>query len=198
MFNQLYFSRTSLNRVVLSALTAILILLLPACVFASQAVHGKVIHVDDGDTVILMLPDFTKINVRLSSIDAPESSHTNKETGRVGQPYSANSTQNLKTLVNGKDVDATCFDTDRYGRSVCEIFVGRVSANQEQVRNGFAWANTSNNGRYLRDKSLVAMEAQARSAKAGLWAEKAPIEPWAWRSECWKGGTCPNALRAGM
>ena len=35
----------------------------------------KVIHVDDGDTLVVLTPDRQKLKVRLANIDAPESSH---------------------------------------------------------------------------------------------------------------------------
>lgn len=151
---------------------------------------GKVVSVDDGDTVVLLIDGRTQLKVRLSSIDAPESSHTNKQSGRVGQPYSVNSSQYLASLVKGKNVDAHCFEVDRRGRDVCELFVDSQSVNQAMVKQGWAWANAAAGGRYLRDKSLPALEAKARSSHAGLWAGANPVAPWDWRDACWKQGQC--------
>jgi endonuclease YncB( thermonuclease family) len=153
-------------------------------------VSGKAVYVDDGDTLVLLVDGKDQMKVRLSSIDAPESSHTNKQTGRVGQPYSDNSGKYLAGLVKGKAVDAHCFEEDRYKRNVCELFVDGKSVNKELVKQGWAWANLSANGRYLRDKSLPELEASARQSKAGLWAGANPVAPWEWRDLCWKQGKC--------
>lgn len=175
----------------LKSLAIALTCLAAASAFSKQfELAAKIVHVDDGDTVIALTADKTQMKVRLANIDAPESSHTNKEKGRIGQPYNNNSTKFLAGMVKGKDVDLRCFDEDRYGRSVCEIFVGGKSANQAMVRQGWAWANVSNRGRYLRDKSLIDTERQARSEAIGLWAAANPVAPWEWRDRCWKQNDC--------
>lgn len=151
---------------------------------------GRVVHVDDGDTVVLLVNGSEQMKVRLASIDAPESSHTNKQTGRIGQPFNANSTRYLSQMVKGRDVEAKCPDKDRYGRIVCEIFVDGRSANAAMVSSGMAWANTAANGRYLRDRSLLDAQEKAKQARLGLWADENPIPPWEWRHECWERGNC--------
>lgn len=151
---------------------------------------GKVVYVDDGDTVVLLIDHRTQIKVRLSSIDAPESSHTKKEKGRIGQPYSDNSGKFLASLVKGKTVEAHCFESDKYGRDVCELFADGQSVNREMVKQGWAWANVAGRGRYLRDKTLPGLEAAARNSRAGLWAGLHPVAPWEWRDLCWKQGQC--------
>jgi len=153
-------------------------------------VTGRVVYVDDGDTLVLLVNEQTQMKVRLSSIDAPESSHTNKQTGRVGQPYSDNSTRYLASMVKGKGVNAHCFESDRYDRNVCELFVNGYSVNREMVKHGWAWANVSAQGRYLRDKSLLASQSDAQSRRLGLWGGNRPVEPWMWRDVCWKQGQC--------
>lgn len=155
-----------------------------------DTVVGKIVYVADGDTLVLLTTEYVQRKIRLSSIDAPESSHTNKDQGRVGQPFATKSGLFLASLVKGKDVAAHCFEADRYGRDVCEIFLNGHSVNQDMVRLGWAWANMSAQGRYLRDKDLPALESQARSKRVGLWAESAPVEPWVWRDACWKQGRC--------
>uniref|UniRef100_UPI004055766A hypothetical protein n=1 Tax=Orrella sp. TaxID=1921583 RepID=UPI004055766A len=55
---------------------------------------------------------------------------------------------------------------------------------------GMAWANQQAGGKYLRDKSLLLLQAQAKAAKRGIWAEPNPTPPWVWRYECWRNGKC--------
>lgn len=152
--------------------------------------RGKVVYVDDGDTVVLLVDHKTQIKVRLSSIDAPESSHTKKEKGRIGQPYFDHSGKYLASLVKGKSVEAHCFESDNYGREVCELFANGQSVNRDMVKQGWAWANLAAHGRYLRDKTLPGLEAAARSSRTGLWAGRQPVPPWEWRELCWKQGRC--------
>jgi endonuclease YncB( thermonuclease family) len=172
-------------------LTAMLAMLFSVSALAKPfAVTGKVVYVDDGDTVVLLAYDQMQIKVRLSSIDAPESSHTNKQTGRIGQPYSQNSSNFLSSMVKGKEVNARCFEQDRYGRNVCELFINGKSVNQEMVKQGWAWANVDAKGRYLRDKTLPSLEKSARASRSGLWAAGSPVAPWQWRDICWRQGLC--------
>lgn len=153
-------------------------------------VSGKVVYVDDGDTVVLLSDENSKRRIRLANIDAPEVSHTKKEVGRIGQPFSANSSKFLGDMVKGKTVQSHCFEVDRYGRDVCEIFLNGVSVNRELVTHGWAWANVSANGRYLHDHGLVALESSARHARLGLWVDSNPVAPWQWRNDCWKKNVC--------
>lgn len=154
---------------------------------------GKVIYVADGDTIMLMLDDYSKVSIRMSDIDAPESGHGEK---RPGQPYSRVSTQNLSALARGKQAAATCYEIDNptYKRPVCTVFVNGVNLNAEQVRQGLAWANRAN-PRYLRDQQILVLEQQARAAGRGIWSKDSvqPMEPWIWRDLCWKKSACIGA-----
>ena len=183
---------THIAKFPVALLVAVALSLATGATFAGSAARlaGKVVYVDDGDTVIVLVDGNTQEKIRLSSIDAPESSHTNKEKGRIGQPYSNNSGQYLASLIKGKNVELSCFELDRYGRNVCEIFIDGKSVNKEMVKQGWAWANVSAGGRYLRDKSLPGLEAQARANHSGLWAGSNPVAPWEWRDACWKQGRC--------
>lgn len=150
--------------------------------------HGKVIYVDDGDTLILLTEGHTKINVRLTDIDAPESAHGK---GRPGQPFSQRSKDSLSQLAHGKQVDAECYDTDRYQRQVCRVFADGLDVNLEQVKRGMAWANRADK-RYVRDAHVYGLEDEARASRRGLWGSKSqqPIAPWEWRKACWQKGAC--------
>ena len=54
--------------------TALLLCLQAAHAAQSWPMTGKVIHVEDGDTLTLLQSDYSKVSVRLSDIDAPETS----------------------------------------------------------------------------------------------------------------------------
>lgn len=133
--------------------------------FTSAHAH-KVIGISDGDT-LTMLVDAKPLKIRLANIDAPESS----------QPFGQRSKQHLAALCYGKDATYQAHDIDRYGRTVAIVVCDRVEANRAQVEQGLAWVFE----RYNRDPALPKMQAQARDARRGLWADTAPIPPWEWR-----------------
>jgi endonuclease YncB( thermonuclease family) len=123
-----------------------------------------VVSVHDGDT--LKLDDGRTI--RLSGIDAPE----------IAQPYGVESRDLLRKLTRKKQIRIETHGTDRYGRMIGEIFVGKKSINRSMVKRGAAW--------WFRkyapaDKTLSCLEAEARRRKRGQWKLPEIIPPWAWR-----------------
>lgn len=153
-------------------------------------ISGKVISVSDGDTLMLLLKDSSKVSIRLSDIDAPERSHGEK---RPGQPYSRVSTQSLKALAQGEFAKATCYEIDnpKFKRPVCTVFVNGINVNAEQVLQGMAWANRAS-PRYVRDPQIYVLEQRARINSRGIWGKTGSnvIEPWIWRDRCWRQNVC--------
>lgn len=137
----------------------------------------------DGDTVILR---GWRERVRLANIDAPEMAHGHRQPG---QPFSVQSTKWLTRKVQGKPVAVRCVDEDHYGRQICNLYLQGEHVNRELVRAGLAWANTAS-ARYLRDKSILAVQREAQEQRHGLWVDGQPVAPWKWRKECWRGGVC--------
>lgn len=142
-----------------------ILLLVAGDVFACS---GRVVGVTDGDT-IRVLCDRTEVKVRLAEIDAPER----------GQPFGTQSKAALSDLVFGRQVRLDVTDTDRYGRSIARVWVGRTDANREMVRLGYAWAYR----KYLTDTTLLDDEAAAQRARSGLWADANPSPPWEFRAQ---------------
>lgn len=168
----------------------IALLLCSQAALAAQSwpMEGKVIHVEDGDTLTILQSDFSKASVRLSDIDAPETSHGRT---RPGQPYSQASKQSLAALARGQQAMATCYERDRWERPVCTVFINGQDVNAEQLRRGMAWVNRVNRT-YVRNPQSVAIEAQAQAAGIGLWSANGPrpVQPWVWRRDCWKNQAC--------
>jgi len=147
---------------------------------------GHVIRVSDGDTLTVHTAEGTRITVRLSGIDAPETGHG---TARPGQPFGPQSRQSLHDFAYGQQVELECFETDRYQRSVCRVWVNGLDINAEQVQRGMAWVYRVNRS-YVHDSRLYALEDRARAASAGLWRASHPVAPWDWRKECWQHQRC--------
>jgi len=147
---------------------------------------GRVVHVDDGDTVVVKSKEHGEIKVRLSSIDAPETSHG---ATRPGQPFGPRSKAGLREMVHNKTVTVSCYEIDRYQRHICKLTADGVDVNAEMVRRGLAWVYRSN-PRYVRDKGLYQVEEAAKAARRGLWAQEHATAPWEWRTDCWRERRC--------
>lgn len=152
----------------------------------SSIVQTEVLRVLDGDTIAVKA--FAN-NVRIASIDAPETGSKN----RPAQPFSQASKSTLQRLLGAppRNVELRCYEEDRYGRHICDVFVQKMNVGQEMVAMGMAWANTSSSGRYLRSPQYLMLQHQAQREKKGLWSEaNKPVEPWVWRKRCWQQSDC--------
>lgn len=150
----------------------------------AETLHGVVIAVIDGDTV-LFKPDHNHpssrafLKIRLADIDAPEK----------GQPRGAAATRALATRVLHQHVAIATVATDIYGRTVAHIRVGEREIGTEMVQGGFAWAVA----RSRHVPQLAEAQRQARRASRGLWADNAPLPPWVWRKTHPATGIRPRA-----
>ncbi|HEY1603523.1 MAG TPA: thermonuclease family protein, partial [Pirellulales bacterium] len=147
-------------------LIALLILLLPVPAVAEEFT-GKVVAITDGDT-IKVLRDREEIKIRLEGIDCPESH----------QAFGNKAKQATSDLAFGEIVTVQAKGKDRYGRVLADIILpDGKNLSRELVRSGFAWWYR----KYSKDETLGKLEAEARDAKRGLWADPNPIPPWDWR-----------------
>lgn len=130
---------------------------------------GKVVAIADGDTLTLLTSDRQQVKVRLAEIDTPERA----------QPYGTRARQALSDLAFGKQAKVESAEKDRYGRVVGRVHIDGVDVNRALIHQGAAWVYRQ----YNRDKSLLAVEADARTAKRGLWSlpEAERVAPWDWR-----------------
>jgi endonuclease YncB( thermonuclease family) len=146
------------------------VLLAACCLLASvtpaPAWTGIVVHVTDGDTVLVSMGGCT-VTVRLAEIDAPED----------GQPGGGEAREALSRMVAGRSVSVEERDVDRYGRVVARLAVEGLDASEEMLRQGHAWHFT----RYSDDARLAELEKDARVARLGIWGAPDPIAPWDYR-----------------
>jgi len=129
---------------------------------------GSVTRVKDGDTIVVAL-ESGPINVRLSSIDAPEKD----------QPWGVEATTALRSQVQAREVALEVVEQDQYDRLVAVVYVSDENLNAWMVREGNAWAYRA----YLEDPEYCSLEDEARASRLGLWAMP-PDEwraPWEWR-----------------
>jgi micrococcal nuclease len=145
-----------------------LLLLFFTFYFITNSQTYKVIGVKDGDTVSILM-EGKEQTVRLAHIDCPEKK----------QPYGTKAKQVVSDLCFGQYVKLIGDGKmDRYKRLIAEIVLPNgININQKLVKNGLAWHFK----KYSKDSKYAQLETEARTKKAGLWKEKDPIAPWAWR-----------------
>lgn len=172
-------------------------------------VDGRVLAIEDGDTLTLRGAGGGDLRIRLADIDAPEAAHAHnpyardgERSGRhecpgapraaPGQPGGAAATRALNTLAPvGAAARAECYETDAYGRLVCHVFVGTRNVNLELLREGLAM--TAPKARWIRDPASRTAAHDARAARRGIWQADSPRSPSRWRRKCWCQGQCAGA-----
>lgn len=133
-----------------------------------QPFVARVVSVLDGDTVIVEHAK-KRITVRLAGIDAPERMQAWGDVARDA----------LTGTLLRKDVRIMPLAMDDFGRMVAQVEYRGVNINQEQVRKGYAWEYS----RYHADRNMVALQAEAKGARRGLWSQSQPLAPWVFRKE---------------
>ncbi|MGZ5055815.1 MAG: thermonuclease family protein [Methylobacter sp.] len=144
--------------------------LLMTCVVLSATAaewSGTVVGISDGDTLTVLNAEKRQFKIRLVEIDAPESK----------QAFGTQSKQSLSEICFKKTVIVDDKGTDKYKRTLGRLHCDGVDANAEQVKRGMAWAYKQ----YLTDQSIATLEAQAKAAGTGLWADANPMPPWEFR-----------------
>lgn len=146
------------------------LLTLPAL---ADTLNGRIVGISDGDTVTLLDAQHQQHKIRLAGIDAPEKA----------QAFGHRAKEHLSHLIFDRQVQVDTSKTDRYGRQIGKIWVNGRDANLEQVRAGMAWHYKQyQNEQSPADRALYAdAEDQARQKHIGLWADPAPLPPWAFR-----------------
>ena len=156
----------------LTACCSALLFCMPAAA-AQHFFNVRILQISDGDTLVIETADKSRIKVRLSGIDAPESK----------QAFGIESRLRLAQLLTGRELNLDCLKTDRYARQVCRVFADNEDVSLLMLRAGAAWWFL----RYAKEqpaaerRDYAAAENDARTHSVGLWAAAAPVPPWDWR-----------------
>ncbi len=136
---------------------------------SANEVTGTVTKVYDGDTATIAV-NGAAIKCRFKGIDAPE----------LKQEYGLESRRFLADLILNKEVTVRIHGTDRYQRSVCEVFLKSASVNKLMVLSGRAWWYVAYD---KKDFVMRNAEQAAKDQKLGLWSNENSIAPWDWRKQ---------------
>lgn len=161
--------RLPARRAPMRLLTALLAmaLVLPVCAATAPAVRsfdGIVTHVGDGDSLwVRPASGGPPRSVRLQGIDAPE----------ICQPHGVSAREALAARVLHRQVSLSTRGKDDYDRLLARVLLRGEDIGGWMVGQGHAWSY-----RRRGDAGPYATEqAQARRARAGLWAQPGAVEP---------------------
>lgn len=135
--------------------------------FSLYSQSGKVIKIKDGDTVVILDSYNNQITLRLAEVDCPESK---QNFGKKAKEFTSNE-------VGSKIVNYKIIDTDRFGRSIAEVYYNNKYLSEEIIKNGYGWHYK----RYSQSKKLSQFELLAKKNKLGIWADKNIVAPWDFR-----------------
>jgi gluconolactonase len=133
-----------------------------------EELTGKAITAVDGDSISVQVKE-TAIVVRLEGLDAPEPS----------QAYGKEAKTALNKLVAGKTVTIKKTGADKFNRTLGIVLIGDVDVSATMLEQGHAWHFK----KYNDEERLAKLEAAARSAQRGLWADEKAIAPWDYRAQ---------------
>jgi micrococcal nuclease len=142
---------------------ALVLLLTPI----SHTFYATVTGVHDGDSITVINGEHQQIKVRLEGIDCPE----------LNQAFGKKSKQLTAALCFNKQVRLVKSGKDQYGRTLAFVYIGDLCVNSELLKQGLAWHYK----KYNHDPAMAKLEMYARSQKAGLWSQAAPVPPWIYR-----------------
>ena len=146
---------------------------------------GKVVSVASGDTITVRRGK-TRVVVRLHGADTPE----------PAQPHGAAARRFTRGMVLGTEVSVKPLGKTRRGEQLARVSIQRHEGtdhmsdgshrdvlitrfvDEDLLRAGLAWWHRA---RAPRARGLARLEAAARKARRGLWADAKPVPPWTWR-----------------
>jgi endonuclease YncB( thermonuclease family) len=153
-------------KIIQKYLLVLLLLFSPETIFG-QKVTGKVTHIKDGDSFVL-LSENKNIEVRLDGIDCPEK----------GQPYTSKAKQFTSNLIYDKLIVVDIKGYDKYKRALGVVYLpDKRILNEELLKAGLAWHYK----KYNKETRLAQMETTARKSRKGLWDDPEPVPPWEYR-----------------
>ena len=139
--------------------------------FWSVPAHSEsavVVRVIDGDTITVQIAS-ELTTVRLLGVDTPETKHPTKKVQPLGPEASAFTQAALDRQTVRLEADPEGDLVDRYDRLLRYVYLDGKNFNATLIREGYAVAIRS--FPYSRKAEFLRLEAQARQARRGMWAD---------------------------
>lgn len=138
----------------------------PAYAAPPRALVAKVERVSDGDAIIAITRNQSKLRIRLGGIDAPEVPHGDKP----GQPFGEEARNYLDHLIGGKTVRVDTYGPDEYKRVLAVVWGGQVNVDPLMVAMGYA-EDYRGAPRLVYCREMEQAEAKARRNRVGMWVQ---------------------------
>lgn len=138
-------------------------------------VEGKVVRVENGDTITVQANGQRLYLVKLQAIDAPD----------IGQPHYEDSQNSLSKLIRGKDVRVVVHATGPSGVMIGTVYRKGRDVGLSLLERGLAWHYKRFPYQQAAASRKTYSDAQniASAAGLGIWADASPIPPWVFRGE---------------
>uniref|UniRef100_UPI00403F6D7D thermonuclease family protein n=1 Tax=Microcoleus sp. OTE_8_concoct_300 TaxID=2964710 RepID=UPI00403F6D7D len=129
--------------------------------------------VHDGDTLRVRSSKGEILKVRFACLDAPE----------LKQPLGEEARNHLRSLINeaGGKVKVNIIETDRYGRSVAELWTKKGLLQSQMTASGMAFAYDQYSKNCPNWDAVKSSEKTAIEYKLGVWRSPNFERPWNWR-----------------
>jgi endonuclease YncB( thermonuclease family) len=138
---------------------------------AAKGERARVVSVLDGDTVMVEAAAGGRQEVRLIGVEAPKPYPDGSEAWLI--PYAEAARRGLSDLARGETVTLYVATPrlNRYGQVLADVYrADGLWLQGEMLRHGWVRVRTAP-ATAARATELLAMEAEARAAGRGLWAE---------------------------
>jgi endonuclease YncB( thermonuclease family) len=91
----------------------------------------------------------------------------------------------MADLAFDKPANADCYKIDRYKRLVCTVYVDGKDVGLARLDAGLAWwyRKYANEQPPLERLTYEMAETKAFVDRIGLWQDRNPVPPWAWRTK---------------
>ena len=139
--------------------------------FWSVPAHSEsavVVRVIGGDTITVQIAGAIR-TIRLIGVDTPETKHPTKAVQFFGREASAFTQAALDRQTVRLEADPAGDDSDRYDRLLRYVYLDGKNFNARLIREGYATAIRT--FPYSRKREFLALEAQARQARRGIWVD---------------------------
>lgn len=133
--------------------------------YVGQVVSGTVVHVRDGDTIVVQTADNPHWPIRLYGVDTPETVKPHHKVDCYGPEASAYT----KSQLSGRKVRIKVEPGHTFDRDVGIVYVSKRDFNTELVAGGFARVEPNFVVQAPLRNWWLKVQAKAKAAMVGLW-----------------------------
>lgn len=149
--------------------STMLVLWVFTCLRFTDPTTGKVVRVEDGNTLEVSAATGDQYRIVLLGIDCPE----------LSQDFGPQSRDFLKDRTLNEEVVVSFHGKDRMGNRIGIIVLkDGTDIRHELLKNGLAWTTEKNP-----IAELEALRLEAEQKREGLWGADNPTPPWVYRRQ---------------